>query len=52
VVGRGWYRSTRLQWAFRHTTVQEGAEITVHPAMTGPNGPAGGYFATDGPVPW
>ncbi|TDD39527.1 SDR family NAD(P)-dependent oxidoreductase [Nonomuraea terrae] len=33
-------------------TVEEGAEIIVRLAQVGPDGPTGGYFAADGPVPW
>lgn len=33
-------------------TVEEGAEIIVRMALIGADGPSGGYFAADGPVPW
>ncbi|MDF2255596.1 hypothetical protein [Streptantibioticus ferralitis] len=33
-------------------TVQEGAEIILRMATIGPDGPTGGHFAADGPVPW
>ncbi|WP_433176065.1 SDR family NAD(P)-dependent oxidoreductase [Actinoallomurus sp. CA-150999] len=33
-------------------TVEEGAEIIVRMAQVGPDGPTGGYFAADGPLPW
>ena len=33
-------------------TVEEGAEIIVRMARVGADGPTGGYFAADGPLPW
>lgn len=33
-------------------TVEEGAEINVAMAQIGPDGPTGGYFDRNGPVPW
>ena len=33
-------------------TVEEGAEIIVRMATTGPDGPTGGFFETAGPVSW
>ncbi|MEO3750824.1 SDR family NAD(P)-dependent oxidoreductase [Streptomyces sp. B6B3] len=33
-------------------TVEQGAEIIVRMAQLPPDGPTGGYFATDGPLPW
>ncbi|WP_067971927.1 SDR family NAD(P)-dependent oxidoreductase [Nocardiopsis trehalosi] len=33
-------------------TVEEGAEVIVRLALTGPDGPTGGFFAAAGPVPW
>lgn len=33
-------------------TVAEGAEIIVRMAQVGPDGPTGGYFDIDGPLPW
>ncbi|HEY4465981.1 MAG TPA: SDR family NAD(P)-dependent oxidoreductase [Streptosporangiaceae bacterium] len=33
-------------------TVEEGAEIIVRMAMTGADGPTGGFFSRSGPVPW
>jgi hypothetical protein len=35
-----------------HPTVEQGAEIIVHMARTGPDGPTGGYFHADGVLPW
>ncbi|WP_129840252.1 SDR family NAD(P)-dependent oxidoreductase [Streptomyces sp. RFCAC02] len=33
-------------------TVEEGAEIIVRMALTGPDGPTGGFFDATGPLPW
>ena len=33
-------------------TVEQGAEIIVRMAQVGPDGPTGGYFDADGPIPW
>ena len=33
-------------------TVEEGAEIIVRMAQVGPDGPTGGYFTAEGPLPW
>ncbi|MFF3378961.1 SDR family oxidoreductase [Streptomyces sp. NPDC002680] len=33
-------------------TVAEGAEVIVRMAMIGPDGPSGGFFGNNGPVPW
>ncbi|MEY9968328.1 NAD(P)-dependent dehydrogenase (short-subunit alcohol dehydrogenase family) [Streptacidiphilus sp. MAP12-16] len=33
-------------------TVEQGAEIIVHMAQVGPDGPTGGYFDADGTIPW
>ncbi|MFR0355526.1 SDR family oxidoreductase [Streptomyces sediminimaris] len=33
-------------------TVEEGAEIIVRMAQIGPDGPTGGYFDINGPLPW
>ena len=33
-------------------TVEQGAEIIVRMAQLGPDGPTGGYFDADGPLPW
>ncbi|MCX4509789.1 SDR family NAD(P)-dependent oxidoreductase [Streptomyces sp. NBC_01619] len=33
-------------------TVEEGAEIIVRMALTGPDGPTGGCFTVEGPVSW
>jgi NAD(P)-dependent dehydrogenase (short-subunit alcohol dehydrogenase family) len=46
------YTATDLN-AHRGTqTIEEGAEIIVRMAQTGPDGPTGGYFDRSGPVPW
>jgi NAD(P)-dependent dehydrogenase (short-subunit alcohol dehydrogenase family) len=33
-------------------TVEEGAEIIVRMALTGPDGPTGGFFDAEGSLPW
>jgi NAD(P)-dependent dehydrogenase (short-subunit alcohol dehydrogenase family) len=33
-------------------TVEQGAEIIVRMAQIGPDGPTGGYFDAEGPLPW
>jgi NAD(P)-dependent dehydrogenase (short-subunit alcohol dehydrogenase family) len=33
-------------------TVEQGAEIIVRMAQVDPDGPTGGYFAAEGPLPW
>ncbi|PWI04758.1 short-chain dehydrogenase [Streptomyces sp. NWU339] len=33
-------------------SVEEGADIIVRMALTGPDGPTGGYFTPAGPMPW
>ena len=33
-------------------TVEQGAEIIVRMAQAGPDGPTGGYFSAEGPLPW
>jgi NAD(P)-dependent dehydrogenase (short-subunit alcohol dehydrogenase family) len=33
-------------------TVERGAEIIVRTAQVGPDGPTGGYFDAEGPLPW
>ena len=33
-------------------TVEQGAEIVVRTAQVGPDGPTGGYFDAEGPLPW
>jgi NAD(P)-dependent dehydrogenase (short-subunit alcohol dehydrogenase family) len=35
-----------------HLTPAQGAEILVHLATLGADGPTGGFFSADGPVPW
>jgi NAD(P)-dependent dehydrogenase (short-subunit alcohol dehydrogenase family) len=46
------YTATDLNGNTGTQTVQEGAEIIVRMAQLGPDGPTGGYFAADGPLPW
>jgi hypothetical protein len=33
-------------------TVEQGARIIVRMARLGQDGPTGGYFSADGPLPW
>ncbi|MBE8517424.1 SDR family NAD(P)-dependent oxidoreductase [Amycolatopsis sp. H6(2020)] len=33
-------------------TVEEGAEVIVRMAQLGPDGPTGGFFDANGPIPW
>ena len=46
------FTSTDLNGGNGFQTVEQGAEIIVRMARTGPDGPTGGYFATDGDLPW
>ncbi len=46
------YTATDLNGNTGTQTVEEGAEIIVRMALLGPDGPTGGYFDADGPVPW
>ncbi|MFF4413145.1 SDR family NAD(P)-dependent oxidoreductase [Streptosporangium sp. NPDC001559] len=46
------YTATDLNGHTGHQTVEEGAEIIVRMAQVGPEGPTGGYFDSDGPLPW
>ncbi|MFD0885650.1 SDR family NAD(P)-dependent oxidoreductase [Streptosporangium algeriense] len=46
------YTATDLNGHTGHQTVEEGAEIIVRMAQVGPEGPTGGYFDIDGPLPW
>ncbi|GGL64537.1 short-chain dehydrogenase [Streptomyces fumigatiscleroticus] len=46
------FTSTDLNGHTGTQTVQEGAEIIVRMAQTGPDGPTGGYFDAAGPLPW
>ncbi|MER7212609.1 SDR family NAD(P)-dependent oxidoreductase [Streptosporangium sp. NPDC000239] len=46
------YTATDLNGRTGHQTVEEGAEIIVRMAQVGPEGPTGGYFDIDGPLPW
>jgi hypothetical protein len=44
------------RWPFGSTTgvrtVEQGAAIAVRLATLGTDGPTGGFFDDDGPVPW
>ncbi|MFC4907196.1 SDR family NAD(P)-dependent oxidoreductase [Actinomadura gamaensis] len=46
------YTATDLNHRTGHQTVEEGAEIIVRMAQIGPDGPTGGYFDAEGPLPW
>ncbi|MEV6418302.1 SDR family oxidoreductase [Streptomyces sp. NPDC051662] len=46
------YTATDLNRHSGTQTVEEGAEIIVRMARVGPDGPTGGYFDIDGPLPW
>ncbi|MFH8682840.1 SDR family NAD(P)-dependent oxidoreductase [Streptomyces lydicus] len=46
------YTATDLNAHAGTQTVEEGAEIIVRMAQTGPDGPTGGYFDAAGPLPW
>ncbi|WP_329129015.1 SDR family NAD(P)-dependent oxidoreductase [Streptomyces sp. NBC_01476] len=46
------YTKTDLNANTGTQTVEEGAEIIVRMAQVGPDGPTGGYFDANGPLPW
>jgi NAD(P)-dependent dehydrogenase (short-subunit alcohol dehydrogenase family) len=46
------YTRTDLNGNTGTQTVDEGAEIVVRMATIGPDGPTGGYFDKNGPLPW
>jgi NAD(P)-dependent dehydrogenase (short-subunit alcohol dehydrogenase family) len=46
------YTATDLNMHSGTQTVAEGAEIIVRMAQVGPDGPTGGYFDAEGPLPW
>ncbi|MFI5798949.1 SDR family NAD(P)-dependent oxidoreductase [Streptomyces sp. NPDC051677] len=46
------YTKTDLNGNTGIQTVEEGAEIIVRMAQAGPDGPTGGYFDAQGPLPW
>jgi NAD(P)-dependent dehydrogenase (short-subunit alcohol dehydrogenase family) len=46
------YTATDINEHAGTQTVEQGAEIIVRMALVGPDGPAGGYFEREGPVPW
>lgn len=46
------YTATDLNRNTGTQTVEEGAEIIVRMAQVGPDGPTGGYFDAEGPLPW
>lgn len=46
------YTKTDLNANTGTQTVEEGAEIIVRMALIGPDGPTGGYFDANGPLPW
>jgi NAD(P)-dependent dehydrogenase (short-subunit alcohol dehydrogenase family) len=46
------YTKTDLNANTGIQTVEQGAEIIVRMAQVGPDGPTGGYFDAQGPLPW
>ena len=46
------FTATDLNGRTGTQTVEEGAEIIVRMAQIGPEGPTGGYFDAEGPLPW
>ncbi|MFJ9213837.1 short-chain dehydrogenase/reductase [Streptomyces sp. L-9-10] len=46
------YTATDLNGHSGTQTVEEGAEIIVRMALVRPDGPTGGYFDAEGPLPW
>ncbi|MCX4705409.1 SDR family NAD(P)-dependent oxidoreductase [Streptomyces sp. NBC_01373] len=46
------FTATDLNGRTGTQSVEEGAEIIVRMAQTGPDGPTGGYFDAEGPLPW
>jgi NAD(P)-dependent dehydrogenase (short-subunit alcohol dehydrogenase family) len=46
------YTKTDLNGNTGIQIVEQGAEIIVRMAQTGPDGPTGGYFDAEGPLPW
>lgn len=46
------YTATDLNGHAGTQTVEEGAGIIVRMAQVGPDGPTGGYFDAEGPLPW
>ncbi|WP_169952541.1 SDR family NAD(P)-dependent oxidoreductase [Microbispora sp. H11081] len=46
------YTDTDLNGHTGTQTVEEGAEIIVRMAQVGQDGPTGGYFDAEGPLPW
>ncbi|MFI7128688.1 SDR family NAD(P)-dependent oxidoreductase [Nonomuraea sp. NPDC050153] len=46
------FTSTALNRNTGVQTVEQGAEIIVRMAQVGPDGPTGGYFDAEGPLPW
>ena len=46
------YTATDLNGNTGTQTVEQGAEIIVRMARVAPDGPTGGYFDAEGPIPW
>jgi NAD(P)-dependent dehydrogenase (short-subunit alcohol dehydrogenase family) len=46
------YTATDLNGNTGTQTVEQGAEVIVRMAQTGPDGPTGRYFDNRGPVDW
>ncbi|HEY0497221.1 MAG TPA: SDR family NAD(P)-dependent oxidoreductase [Kutzneria sp.] len=46
------FTKTDLNHNTGHQSVEEGAAVIVGLALIGPDGPTGGYFDANGPLPW
>jgi NAD(P)-dependent dehydrogenase (short-subunit alcohol dehydrogenase family) len=46
------YTRTDLNGNTGVQTVEQGAEVIVRMAQIGPDGPTGGFFSAEGPLPW
>jgi NAD(P)-dependent dehydrogenase (short-subunit alcohol dehydrogenase family) len=46
------FTATDLNGGTGRQSVEQGAEIIVRMAQIGPDGPTGGYFDAEGPLPW
>ncbi|MCX5384358.1 SDR family NAD(P)-dependent oxidoreductase [Streptomyces sp. NBC_00083] len=46
------FTKTDLNGNTGHQSVEQGAEIIVRMALTGPEGPTGAYVDAEGPLPW
>jgi len=46
------FTKTDLNHNTGHQSVEDGAAVIIGLALIGPDGPTGGYFDADGPLPW